>query len=183
VAAKLATAALYALSSAVLIFGSQLLILALTFGPDGASAPTSSLSGWVDGLAGETLGEIFLRIGIVSLVSTVAVAAVIALASSFTRHPLFSLLSGSALVAMQFLPMILASYRYPWGLNFMDVPFWYHAFNLAMLLPTIALLRMDALSYVLREPYGFAMGLVLSSLVAAVSGVLAYRHFLRMRRD
>lgn len=86
-AAKLLAACLYATVMTLVVYGLPLLFTGLTYGLDGASQPASALNGFLPHRPGETVGFVYLKAGIVSLLAAVACALVVALGSALFRRP------------------------------------------------------------------------------------------------
>ena len=180
--AKLFMAICYAIVLTILLYGEQVLIVAMTYGLDGIFLSASILNGWIAYLPGETIGHVYMKVGLITIAAMAACAAVVALASSLFRHPLPSLMGSVVLIAVQYIPNAVSRNSYMWNLGFLDNPPWYYLAQFTRLLPVVAVSDSYRLIYVLSNPYSVLIGLMLSLFITVVLAWFAQKNFLKQRK-
>lgn len=167
-AAKALAAVVFALLVALLVYGMETLVIALTYGLSGASTPVSALSHWSQ-QSTLTIGEYYTLAGLTVVAAVTASAALVALASSLFRQPVAALITAAALIAAQFL-LVIAAGNSPASQIYMN------------LLPAPALASpWSWLDSLLDAKYA-AFALIFPALLSIFLFCLAPRCFLRRRK-
>lgn len=104
-ATKVLASAAFALLVALLVYGFETLVIALTYGLDGANAPAATLFQF-SAQSMQTIGGYYTLAGLSAAAAVAASAALVTLSSSLFRQPLPALLLAAALVAAQFAPSL-----------------------------------------------------------------------------
>ena len=176
--AKMLAAAAFALGVPVLIYGFETLVLALTYGLDGASVPISTLYEFSFKSGGRTVGGLYALVGLAVIAAAMASAALIALSSSLFRNPVLSLLFTAALIAVQFL-----SNTFLTGIAFRGNSInLNHLQQFINLLPAPALINVYTWIDSMRDADLAAFALAFPALLTSLLFWLAPRHYLKQRK-
>ena len=176
--AKMLVGLCYASALAILFFGLEFLVVALTYGLDGASLPMSAMGSWYSG-SSMTIGEAYTLAAIAALLAAVACGALVSLASALFRHPLAVLLCAGAFIAIQF---VLSDAFNSYGRFFMDKPLLYYLQSYIYRLPAVVLIIKLKLVVSMAE-LRYAVFLIgFPALLTGLIFWLAPRHYLKQRK-
>lgn len=177
--AKLAAMTVFALMTFLLLYGQRLLMIALTYGIDGANAPVSTIS-FLPDTAGMTVGSLFGTAALISLAAALASAAAAALSSALLRrHPLLSLLGFGLFIGFQMMLLAVRSNHFFWNISLSSMPLLEQTVNM---LPACVLCSSDTLLNTVWNAGNVALGLGISIVLIALTVWLAPRLFLRRRK-
>jgi ABC-type transport system involved in multi-copper enzyme maturation permease subunit len=116
-AAKLLAALAVSFALYLQFYGLQILIVALTYGLDGASLSAHTAWSWLAVFSGRTLGGIFGGVALAALAALLASAFLAAFSSAVFRNTLVALLVYAAFVAAQIVSVNIAMNGDMWGFS------------------------------------------------------------------
>jgi hypothetical protein len=130
---------------------------------------------------GDTIGQIYIKLGLLTLLAAIATASIVTLASSLSRHPLHALLIGAVLIAAQCLPAaVFENGRRLGDFAFLNHSVVYYIVQAFIFLPSIVLVGVN--TYFLEEPSAFFIISAMAGLIAALCFIFTYKAFLAQRR-
>jgi hypothetical protein len=178
-AAKLLAALSVALTFFLLFYGLLFLIVALTYGLDGARL--SAFDNWLASYSNRTLSCIFSGVAFAALASLLASAFMVAFSSAAFRHTAAALLVYAAFIAVQFGLVNICANSFMWGLG--DGPAWETISRITYSLPGNVLFDSNVSQVmILSDPWNLTTTIAVSSALAMASAAFAPALYMKRRK-